>query len=89
MFHMEPRRHYPCVLDMSRSRRKYPIFANGTYGSDKQYKRLGRKALRRQQKVCDEQGREAPHGKEYGDPWGGAKDGKHWWAKATAQDMAK
>jgi hypothetical protein len=74
---------------MSGSRRKLPIFGHTTSSTEKWFKRQERKALRRRQKVCDQEGRQEPHPKEYGDPWCGPKDGKSWWGKATARDMGK
>lgn len=74
---------------MSRSRRKTPVFGNTTSGSDKPYKRQENKAKRRAVRVAVSTEREPPPEKAFGNPWGGPKDGKHYWKRATKKDMAK
>lgn len=65
---------------MSRSRRKTPVDGMTTARSEKQDKRLYNRRYRRvtKQMVHVEPERELlPHLREYSDPWGMDKDGKH------------
>lgn len=65
---------------MSRSRKKTPVAGMTTAVSEKQDKRLYNRRYRRvtKQMVHIEPAREVlPHLREYSDPWGMDKDGKH------------
>ena len=65
---------------MSRSRKKTPVAGMTTAVSEKQDKRLYNRRYRRvtKQMVHVEPERELlPHLREYSDPWGMDKDGKH------------
>ena len=66
---------------MSQSRKRTPVCGNTTSRSEKLYKAFEHRAERRIVKmmllagIMDE---DLPHPKEFGNPWGGPKDGKHW-----------
>ena len=79
---------------MSRSRKKTKIFGNAGAPSEKQDKRLANRALRRASKITIESSSDfdsliVPDAKDVYSPWDFAKDGKHYWAEATAKDMRK
>jgi hypothetical protein len=66
---------------MSRSRKKTPIFGNAS-GSEKLYKAFEHRRERRLVRMLLLIGKEdMPQPKKFGNPWGGPKDGKSWWAK--------
>ena len=79
---------------MSRSRKHTPITGNTTARSEKEFKRSTNRALRRSEHMRthaalvtdDDPEYLAP--KEKGDPWGGPKDGKHYFSPKMAEDAA-
>lgn len=73
-------------IEMSRSYKHTPIFGNTGCRSDKIYKRHENRRRRRAEKVIiHTQLDDAmfPHPKTYGNPWGGGKDGKHYWSDSA------
>ena len=74
---------------MARSRRHLPIFGITTATSDKDDKVRGHRAERAAVRTALVAGTDAPHPKQYGDPWSAAKDGKRYWTKAQPADMRK
>ena len=75
---------------MSRSYRKTPIFSNGSDKSEAWYKQVSHQQERRQIHQLVNQGEEElPDEKNWGNPWGGPKDGKHYWGKADPKYMRK
>lgn len=58
---------------MSRSRRKTPIIGITTVPSDKAFKTSEHRRALRQTDLTED---DAPHEKQFGDPWDGDKDGK-------------
>lgn len=65
---------------MSRSRKKIPITGMTTAETEKEYKRQEhqreRAGVRTALANFDTEGAPLPHPKEFGNPWGGPKDGK-------------
>lgn len=74
---------------MSRSFKKTKIFGNAS-NSDKQSKRKANRKLRKAISNVDLLETEVlPKIRDVSSTWGFAKDGKHYWAKATEKDMRK
>ena len=75
---------------MSRSRRKTPIFGITTSESEKRFKQhehqRERAAVR---SVLRDEPEVLPDPKEFGNPWGGPKDGKLYWKGAKPSNMRK
>ena len=61
---------------MSRSYRKTPICGMTSMGSDKLFKKVEDKCVRRAVNILDLSTDEPSANKEFGDPWRTAKDGK-------------
>ena len=76
---------------MSRSRRKTPIFGNTTSRSEKEYKRQENRRRRRKDNILLDQAEEDGYtsDKEFGNRWGGPKDGRQYWEDARPKDMRK
>lgn len=74
---------------MSRSRRKTPIFGITLADSDKADKRIANRRWRSRSRQAIRQGKEPPMLREVSDAWDFAKDGRHYWADATAKDKRK
>lgn len=62
---------------MSRSHRKTPIIGVTKAPSDKAFKTTEHRRARRALKQIDLTADDAPHEKQFGDPWRADKDGKH------------
>ena len=63
---------------MTRSRKKAPITGITTADSDKAFKKREHRRERSAVRDALATGTEPPHPKEFGDPWGGDKDGKRY-----------
>jgi len=63
---------------MSDSFKKHPITGITTAESEKDYKASSRRAYRRVTKQRLNAGQSLPDEKEYGDRWGGPKDGRQY-----------
>lgn len=77
---------------MSRSRRHNPIFGNAVASSEKLNKREANKKLRRRVREVLYKNPDTdvlPVLREVSNVYSFAKDGKHYWPKATKKDMAK
>lgn len=78
---------------MSRSRRKTKIFGHTSATSDHQWKKQAARILRHQvkQHLCTTFDGDWFVGKRWDvvNPWDAPKDGKHYRAKANANDMRK
>ncbi len=62
---------------MSRSHRKTPIIGVTKAPSDKTFKTREHRRARRALNQIDLTADDAPHEKQFGDPWRADKDGKH------------
>jgi len=62
---------------MTRSRRKTPIVGITTAEGDKSFKVREHRRERRAVNVALRSGQEPPAPEQFGDPWHGEKDGKH------------
>lgn len=62
---------------MSRSHRKTPIIGVTKAPSDKTFKTAKHRRARRALNQIDLTADDAPHAKQFGDPWRADKDGKH------------
>lgn len=77
---------------MSRSYRHFPVIGMTGKGSEKTYKALAHRSERRAVRallwkyLC---GDCLPHPKEFGNPWGGPKDGKQWLRNKNSKWMRK
>jgi len=78
---------------MSRSHRRTPIFGTTTASSERWYKaaahRQERHHARQRLRIAANDTDRRLHRRPFGDPWGGPKDGKGYWAAAEARDMRK
>jgi hypothetical protein len=74
---------------MSRSRRHTKIFGITTARSDKRYKVFEHRRERRKVRIALREGREPPAPKEFGNPWGGERDGKFYWITVPDHHMRK
>lgn len=75
---------------MSRSYRKTPIFGNGSGHSEAWYKQVSHQKERRLVHQSLGQGEEElPDSKNWGNPWGGPKDGKRYWGQVESKYMRK
>lgn len=74
---------------MSRSHRHTPIFGNTCKDSERQFKAAEHRRERRVVKATLDEDGNCPAPKEFGSPWAGPKDGKHYWRGAEAKDMRK
>lgn len=81
---------------MSRSRRKTKVFPSTSAQSEKWYKTLAHRRLRRRVAVTLRESlrtREEPNifpiEDEVSDPWRGPKDGKGYWGEAPESSMRK
>lgn len=76
---------------MSRSRRKTPIFGITTSESEKEYKRQENRRRRRKDNTTLGKAEEDGYttDKDFGNRWGGPKDGRRYYKKAKPKDMRK
>lgn len=74
---------------MSNSYRKTPKRGVTSAASDKAFKSFEHRRARGEAKESVNAGEDAPHAKEYGNPWRGDKDGKTSIKDPTPKDLRK